>query len=218
MTCRLSVVCLVCIFSPALAKTYEPTERMAACVQIDLDPAHEKYEYCKEALGDAQNNMEVHRLLEKGHDPNTVLDSEGRTLLVTATFKQQKDIVAELLNFGATKGVNVNSVANSGHSALMYAAARDDADLVNMFILGGAEVNLALLAGKKIGYTPLHFAAEHGNVKVSSALINAGANPEAKDAQGQTPFMRAQGQHPTTIKELEGLFSTYMGDLDLDLD
>jgi ankyrin repeat protein len=215
----LQILVLFAIAVHAARKAYEPTERIVKCIDVDMDScSDEDKDFCKLALADVQNNMEVHRLLEKNHDPNTVIDSEGRTLLVTATFKKEKDVVAELLNFGARKGLDVNKVANSGHSALMYAAARNDADLVKMFLLAGAKVNLALTDGKKQGFTPLHFAAEHGNVKIAKLLVDAGANPEIKDAEGKTPLSRAQKQHPTTLAELEQMFSSFMGDLDLEID
>ena len=47
--------------------------------------------------------MEVHRLLEKGHDPNTEhrrVDAEGRTRLIMATNGGEKEVAAELLNYG----------------------------------------------------------------------------------------------------------------------
>jgi len=220
---RIAKCALLC-FTLALAKEkkpYQPTERMVKCVDVDMNDGNtsaEDKEACKLALADSQNNMEVHRLLEKGHDPNTVLDRDGRTLLITATFSGKKDVIAELLNFGATKGINVNQRTESGHTALMYAAARGEADLVRLFTLAGAGVNLQLEDGKKSGYSPLHFAAERGNVKIAKILVDAGANVQVKDAAGRTPLDLAAGQHPTTIKELKELFNDDMSDIDVELD
>merc|ERR1711918_157829 len=214
---------LLC-FTLALAKEkkpYEPTERMVKCVDVDMNDestSAEDKEACKLALSDSQNNMEVHRLLEKGHDPNTVLDDGGRTLLISATFSGKKDVIAELLNFGATKGIDINIRAKSGHTALMYAAARGEADLVRLFTLAGAGVNLKIEDGKKKGFTPLHFASAGGHVKIAKYLVDAGAETQAKDGEGMTALDHAQGQHPTTIAELKELFNDDMSDIDVELD
>ena len=195
-----------CALGVAKKTAYKPTELITYCVDVELDPSNkEDYEKCKLALKDCQNNMEVHRLLEKGHDPNIELDQSGRSLIIQATFAGQKDIVAELLNYGATKGADVNKQAKSGHTALIYAAAKGNTDLVKLFLAAGAGegVNLQIRDGKKIGYTALHFAAEGGHVKIAQALFDAGANPGLKDSAGKTAQDVAKGQHPTTQTELE---------------
>jgi len=206
-------VVLLCGVQAKEKEAYEPTELVTYCVDIELDAKNEAdYEKCKLALGECQNNMEVHRLLEKGHDPNIELDTEGRSLLITATFKGQKDIVAELLNFGATKGLDVNKQAKSGHNALMYASAKGFHDLVDMFLTSGGDkgVNAQITNGKKIGFTPLHWAASSGNIKIAKSLINAGANPTIKEAAGLTAEDVSKSQHPTTVAELKELFNTYI--------
>merc|ERR1711998_782375 len=108
----------------------------------------------------------------------------------------KKDVIAELLNFGATKGINVNQRTEAGHTALMYAAARGEADLVRLFTLAGAGVNL----------------------KIAKYLVDAGAETQAKDGEGMTALDHAQGQHPTTIAELKELFNDDMSDIDVELD
>ena len=123
-------------------------------------------------------------------------------------------MIAELLNFGATKGIDINHRAITGHTALMYAAARGEADLVRLFTLAGAGVNLKIEDGKKKGFTPLHFASAGGHVKIAKYLVDAGAETQTKDGEGMTPLDRAQGQHPTTIAELKELFNDDMSDID----
>merc|ERR1719326_855718 len=195
-------------------KAYEPTERIQRCVDVQLDPANkEDYEYCKDALLEAQNNMEVHRLLEKGHDPDRKLDWQGRTKLILATFKGQKDVVAELINYGQA---DVSAKALTGHTALMYAAGEGHTDLMQMFLGAasvGASVNDAVTGlfqddGSRPpdydperameGYTALHFACRNLKLRASAMLLDAGAATDAKDASGATPLdltMKSPSQH-----------------------
>jgi ankyrin repeat protein len=216
------VVLVILLCGPTHAKerrAYEPNPLITYCVDVEIDENNkEDYEKCKHAFAQCQNNMEVHRLLEKGHDPNIPLDDQSRSIIILATFKGQKDIVAELLNFGVTKGLDVNQQAASGHNALMYAAAKGYADLVTMFLNSGGDkgVNAQITSGKMIGYTPLHWAAATGNVKIAKALMNAGGNPGIKDETGASPLDLAKTQHPTTEAELKALFSNFidLGDED----
>merc|ERR1719162_890705 len=185
-------------------ETYEPTPKVKYCVEVPLDEKNAKdYNYCKLALLETVNSMEVHRLLEKGHNPNTILDGEGRTRLVLSTFYGQKDIVAELMNFGQTvkPRLDVNICANSGHSALMYASAKGFSDVVMMLLASNANVNAAVTGdpvrmkeqGKsydhakgRTGFTPLHFAAFQGSHRIMKLLIDAGADPALRSRTNLT--------------------------------
>merc|ERR1719201_289860 len=152
-------------------KAYEPTERIQRCVDVQLDPANkEDYEYCKDALLEAQNNMEVHRLLEKGHDPNRKLDWQGRTKLILSTFKGQKDVVAELINYGQA---DVSARASTGHSALMYAAGEGHTDLMQMFLAAGANVNDAVTGMRNgDGTRPMEYKSKHVRNKFKMLFEN----------------------------------------------
>eukprot|EP00937_MAST-01D_sp_MAST-1D-sp2_P001762 g1762.t1 len=186
----------------AKSKGYEPTARMARCVEVDLpkDQKGEDWEFCKDALMDCKNNMEVHRLLERGHDPDRSLDFQGRTLLLLATFKGQKDIVAELINFG---NADVRKKAGTGHNALMYAAGEGHTDLMTMFLTAGASVNdqvtgLYLEDGSRPekynaarameGYTALHFACRNFKLRAAAMLLDAGADMDVTEYSGKKPL------------------------------
>ena len=43
------------------------------------------------------------------------------------------------------------------------------------------------------GLTPLHLAVFANDAKATAALLDAGANPKARDASGKTPFDYAKG-------------------------
>lgn len=170
--------------------------------------------------------MEVHRLLEKGHDPNTPLDEQGRTKLIISTFAGSKDIVAELIQFG---NADVNVRAETGHTAMMYAAAKGYSDLIKMFLMQEGDVNLQIEGGQsefarykrkgeefpykvaKIGYTALHFAAEFGQVRVAKLLVDAGADKKIKNHFGKTAYDLAKDAsregrlHEQTLYDLSKL-------------
>ena len=192
-------------------KAYKPTERIQRCVEVQLDPGKkEDYEYCKDAMLEAQNNMEVHRLLEKGHDPDRKLDWQGRTKLILATFKGQKDVVAELINYGQA---DVSAKALTGHTALMYAAGEGHTDLMQMFLAAGASVNDAVTGMRNKdgtrpkdysavkaaeGFTALHFACRSFKLRASALLLDAGAHMDVKEHTGSTPLqfaMRSPSKH-----------------------
>jgi ankyrin repeat protein len=56
------------------------------------------------------------------------------------------------------------------------------------------------------GYTPLHWAASHGNLETMKALIEAGADPTVADHQGRLPVDVAQeygkGAHVSYLKSI----------------
>ena len=112
---------------------YTPHPLVAECVDKKLDPA-DKADKCASAMLHVKNNHECHRLLEQGHDADARLDDEGRTKILLSTIKGQKDIVAELLNFGKA---DPKIKAKAGHTALMYAAGGGHTDLMHMFFAAG---------------------------------------------------------------------------------
>lgn len=49
--------------------------------------------------------------------------------------------------------------------------------------------------------TPLHLAADNGNLKAVKWLLSEGADPEAKDVLGLTPLDYARKEHQTAVVE-----------------
>jgi ankyrin repeat protein len=52
------------------------------------------------------------------------------------------------------------------------------------------------------GATPLHMAARRGNAVVAKALLECGANLEARDRRGDTPLKRAINCRKLHVAEL----------------
>lgn len=121
-------------------------------------------------------------------------------LLCNAAFNGKPDSVKWLLD----KGENPNfSFTNTGENALHYTISKTSemdarAEIVKMLIAAGTDVNKKTLAGKPTlcfmrdaylkGESPLHRAAAYGSAAIIKMLLDAGAEPSMKDANGDTPI------------------------------
>jgi hypothetical protein len=124
----------------------------------------------------------VSRLLSLGFDPNT-LNEKGNTGLLQALFEPSLKVAHELL---AHPKLDVNVVNRNDESALMIAALRGHEDVVAKLLAREADVN-------KTGWTPLHYAAASGQVKIMRMLIEQHAFLDAESPNGTTPLMMAAG-------------------------
>jgi len=85
--------------------------------------------------------------------------------------KEEKDLVGE-----------VDALDEQGFSLLHYAVSFNHERLVALLLDHNANPNTKTSTGD----SPLHLAAEAGLMNISWRLIKAGADPEVKDANGQT--------------------------------
>ena len=134
----------------------------------------------------------VERLLDAGADPDIALQN-GETPVMTASRTGNAGAVRLL----ATRGAEVNAKERSrGQTALMWAVAQGHHAIVDVLLAHGADVHARSrirprmmhaastngsqydqgLVWNRGGYTPLLFAARHGNVKAGRRLIGAGAD------------------------------------------
>jgi ankyrin repeat protein len=85
------------------------------------------------------------------------------------------------------KGANVNAADADGSTAIMYAAANGDIDLVRALIKAGANVKLK----NQLGTSAITEASIIGSTPIIDALLKAGADPNFKTPDGETPLMAA---------------------------
>lgn len=85
------------------------------------------------------------------------------------------------------KGTNVNATGADGTTAIMYAAANDDIEVVRALIKAGANVKLK----NQFGTSALTEASIIGSAPIVDALIKAGAEVNFKNPAGETPLMAA---------------------------
>ncbi len=112
----------------------------------------------------------------------------GRTLLHFAAGAGCLEVVEALLRVGA----EAEEQDAGGHTAL-YRVANEcgsaaGAEVVRVLARAGADVRAA---GGVTRATPLHMAARRGHVEIARALIECGAEVEARDRKGDTPLRRA---------------------------
>lgn len=114
--------------------------------------------------------------------PGTNLETpavNGNTALMMAAFKRNRAAIETLL----AKGAKVNQ---PGWTALHYAAAAGDNEIVGILLKHGAKVD-ALSPLKSGTYTPLMMAAREGKDDTALLLMKHGANPALTNSEGLTP-------------------------------
>ncbi|HEX2543487.1 MAG TPA: ankyrin repeat domain-containing protein [Ramlibacter sp.] len=122
----------------------------------------------------------ITELLRRGFDPNA-LDPSGRTGLFIALHEGTLDAAQALIAWPKT---NVEWRSAKDESPLMIAALKGHTDIVVKLIARDADVN-------KPGWTPLHYAATGGHVKIMQILIEEHAYINAESPNRTTPLMMA---------------------------
>ena len=123
----------------------------------------------------------------------------GRTLLHAAATAAQVTTVELLLSLD----VDPNVTDNGGHTPLYCVGNESPAEgggnVVRVLVQSGANVD----AGDGVKHcTALHMAARRGNVDVAAALLDCGANIEARDSLGETPLRRSVNCGKTEVAKL----------------
>jgi ankyrin repeat protein len=144
-----------------------------------------------------EGNLEA---LDLFHRLGAKLSFDDANLLCNAAFNGKANSVKWLLE----KGENPNfTFADTGENALHYTICKtsemdDRVEIVKSLIAAGTDVNKKTVAGKSTlcfmrdawvkGESPLHRAAAYGNAAIIKMLLDAGADPSMKDANGDTPI------------------------------
>ncbi len=149
----------------------------------------------------------VERLLAAGADPNLGLGS-GETLLMRCAHTGDPRAVRALLSHGAD--IHAAEPAR-GQTALMWAAANRQAAVTRVLIEHGAAVEARTRTVRQFrgtgersttspqgaswfdagGFSPLLFAARHGDIESARALLAAGADVNDRAADGNSALVVA---------------------------
>lgn len=101
------------------------------------------------------------------------------------------DIICSHISYGHKEKTNINPMDNQGLSHMHIACISNNSlnDLhVQHFLEQGVSANIAVNSNSPHwpGFTPLHFAVEHGNMRVAKLLLQSGADVSLKNADGAT--------------------------------
>jgi ankyrin repeat protein len=144
----------------------------------------------------------IDALLKAGADPNA-RNPEGETPLMAVARSGHVEAARKLVD--AHADVNAKETWG-GQSALMWAAAQSQAEMVKFLASKGADLNARGVIRQwerkviteprpkdmnKGGFTPLLYAAREGCVECARHLIAAGADPDLEDPERITPLNMA---------------------------
>lgn len=122
---------------------------------------------------------EVAGFLARGADVEAT-DADGNTLLMLAV--REKDAPMTDLLLRARARVNARNLRDE--TPLMAAAWSRCEPCVAMLLERDA-----LIDNPAAPWTPLHYAAHQGDARIVEMLLKAGADPDARSANGTTPLM-----------------------------
>ena len=164
----------------------------------------------------------VAKLLEARADPDIAPDTGGTPLMIAA---RQGNVAA--VRSLLARGADVNATEGAqGQTALMWAVARGNPEVVRILLAAGADLHartkstrrhVLLCCQKSLGktegavwieqggFTPLLFAARHGDAASAALLVDAGAPIDDTAAVGTTPLVIAaqHGLHDVAALLLE---------------
>jgi ankyrin repeat protein len=144
------------------------------------------------------------KLLDAGADPNTLATAQGETVLMKAARAGNLDAVKVLLD----RSVDVNAKEIfRGQTALMWAAAEGHVDVIRALAAHGADLDVRsfdrdttppkIEAGTPLapiargGLTALLFAGREGQMDAARALLDAKANINVVDSDGNNALVLA---------------------------
>ncbi len=138
--------------------------------------------FCGEIKGLSEQSML--KILIGGICLAGLLGAASDSRLSEAAMQGNKEVVRSLLK----DRVDVDGAQGDGSTALHWAALHDDLDMVKMLVAAGANVKAATREG---AITPLFMACQNGNAAIIEALLKAGADANAVNANGTTVLMTA---------------------------
>lgn len=138
---------------------------------------------------------------DNSSEDSTITFHDEGELLKAAGEGKLDEVIAFLITIGA----DVNRTDEEGESALIAAACKGHAHVVQVLINAGAEVNAQSKSLYGPGFTALMWAAHEGYESVVEILLGAGAEQNLQTGHGFTALMWAgqEGYHKVACLLLE---------------
>ncbi|KAH8807348.1 ankyrin repeat-containing domain protein [Xylogone sp. PMI_703] len=154
-----------------------------------------------------------------GNSKSIIMEIGGNPPIIYAVKSRKLDALKTLLDLGA----DINATGEYGNTALTVAIAGDNVDMIQHLVLRGADATIdnavEKAARRSAGHTYLKIlrdggaegflsqscvaaAAEAGNEKSITLLLDAGADIEAKGAWGNGPLNFAAGSDRVGVMRL----------------
>jgi ankyrin repeat protein len=156
-----------------------------------------------------EGHLDLARLLLASKADVNAKKRDGTTALLIASMADHADIVQALLASGA----DPNATDNEGLTALIASSAKDSVRVVKALLAAGANPNAKATvnnpersfsfsggslaggtSGKSGGFTALMVAANNGRLEAARALVAAGADVNAANADGKTAVAYASAR------------------------
>ncbi len=120
------------------------------------------------------------------------LYSMGKTpneMLLRGAREDDIKIVEEALALAkkSIRKFDINVKDPQGHTALLFAAWKNNEEMIKLLLENQADPNLS----NDFGAIPLMFAVNKEKFNIAKLLLNKGANPNFRGTFGDTPFNRA---------------------------
>ena len=116
------------------------------------------------------------------HDPRCHFGLGTNTAIDRLEVRWQSGVVQIFENLPANQGHTVSEFSDTPADRLFKAAWTGDVSTLR-------DMNIDVNLKDTVGRTPLHIAAEKGNIDVAMFLIENGANVNVADANGNTPLV-----------------------------
>ncbi|GAB1210639.1 hypothetical protein APSETT445_009434 [Aspergillus pseudonomiae] len=129
-------------------------------------------------------------LISAGADAS-IADSAGLTPLHLAAMEGHARLVTLLLGSPTGSGVNINMTTREGETALHLAVKHHRPEVVQVLLCPTRRHALQVDAQDWLGRTALHLACERNRRDLVEMLVQAGAQLEIRDLEGQTPLHTA---------------------------
>eukprot|EP00929_Paragymnodinium_shiwhaense_P070022 TRINITY_DN35407_c0_g1_i1.p1 TRINITY_DN35407_c0_g1~~TRINITY_DN35407_c0_g1_i1.p1 ORF type:complete len:727 (-),score=222.25 TRINITY_DN35407_c0_g1_i1:130-2310(-) len=140
----------------------------------------------------SKRNMRHAETLEafrSGYDRYEVLDAHAQWVTMKNRLARHGNPM--LLGLLSKAGVKWDAIDEDGRTPAHHAAMEGNIDTLRKIIATGADVNIPDYIHQ---HMPVHIAAAQGFNDIVALLLEQAANPNSKDAFGQTPLMHAANE------------------------